>query len=987
MIQYMRDADMVFDELTEWEKVLDLYASHTNVGQPVHLTIRYLGTVLGPKRPIDRYLEDLTERKSGVLHEFCQALEVLFPGHAGGVVELIEDATLGPKGTERIRDDDERVLIEYFGHATLLNRQDGGLFTSFLPTDHVASLYRNLDVRFYFRFLEDAAAPSPSMRSDLVDHFKRLQQYANSNGPLTGTDRRRFGDTLRQAMTEQSMPYLYKKAAVPLVIIGKDITLKDYIAETTFWSGRGQASSLVSDFLRRIVRVEARALGKNQEWSDASLDLKAFPFVDLWCWMRQKSPVKAAEFLQEYLRIVRPVITATFSRPVNTLTRADFATDATAARTLVSIVGQPTLQFYDSDDEDSAFINMPHIHPGRDKYTAKNVELRNVIDATWKVNFILGEIAMDVLDTFLASDGELPSRKALCEKVLAEFTSCKDNKRYEAFFQNFEEARDDLRIRLSSVRGGLTSASDMYATRSDDVRPVLDGETRAKLSGLGLAEGDPGSQERESQLGSIWDKDVAELHLALPHGTTGKDRTRWIRHFRYLRPGQSLFLHSLSGLSAVDFARNLVEVLRPDWNTQDVWFEASDSNAYPELQNGLWFHRHQLSSTGEKLRIRNKFPDEYSTSYDLQGRNVGVTPSSGFIRIPWLKDNGQACIVNLCVKLAIPPAKRAFEPRALHFTQAGIDIVDSGGNPFRFQVNKDQEATATVTKEALPGTQNGTDAYEMWKAVLNAHGIPLPADASTISDRKWGKAGVTFLPRSAKGESTQQNRPLKEEDGLYPLMVFLHTRFPVAGVFRTQSTDRMADSTEDLQRFVDFLKEPAYSAHPYAAKWRAALERTPPDVALLGKNLAMLRSCDQKRTQRYNANLVHLKKVDRMVRETIFNIGAPGTGAIDQAYVAPSPRTKKVSKADGKQLAAQRELGGPIYKSGRKAVKADEESSIEDEDAEEQTISPIQVKTGGGRKKPKLARRKGLATGDEDLYAPDPVAGKSHSLILLYPHD
>ncbi|KAK5138216.1 hypothetical protein LTR08_004912 [Meristemomyces frigidus] len=247
ILDYLEENDMVFEEMAAWREMVELYAPEGDDQDTILFTIRYIGTVKGPGRPYDRYVADLTTRSSGVLHEFSQAIQILCPGFAGGNVQLILDASLDPFVSQRIRDDTERVLIEAFGQVTLLNRQDGGLYTSFLPTDVAADAYRRVGVRFYYRFTEDCSPPQQPMRNLVIGHFKSIRDFATANASETGAARRAFGDTLRNAMTQQAMPYLYKESVVPMVVLGKDIPLKDYFAQASFWTGENQASSLAAD--------------------------------------------------------------------------------------------------------------------------------------------------------------------------------------------------------------------------------------------------------------------------------------------------------------------------------------------------------------------------------------------------------------------------------------------------------------------------------------------------------------------------------------------------------------------------------------------------------------------------------------------------------------------------------------------------------------------------------------------------------------------
>lgn len=73
----MRDEDETFQETTRWSEIIDLY-NGTAFG-PEFLTVRYVGQCQGPTRPYDRFMKDLRQRSSGILHDFTCALEILYP--------------------------------------------------------------------------------------------------------------------------------------------------------------------------------------------------------------------------------------------------------------------------------------------------------------------------------------------------------------------------------------------------------------------------------------------------------------------------------------------------------------------------------------------------------------------------------------------------------------------------------------------------------------------------------------------------------------------------------------------------------------------------------------------------------------------------------------------------------------------------------------------------------------------------------------------
>lgn len=413
------------------------------------------------------------------------------------------------------------------------------------------------------------------------------------------------------------------------------------------------------------------------------------------------------------------------------------------------------------------------------------------------------------------------------------------------------------------------------------------------------------------------------------------------------------------------------------------------------MKCGLWFHSHRLSESGERLFIHHRFPDYYSTAYDMQGRSVGVNEGSGDIKLRWKKDDGSKAIVCLKVKPAIPGAGANTQSRSVSFTEHGIDIVDAQGNPFRFQVRQDLVAPASVPRNALAGIdlRSGPLALELWKAVRSAHGYQVEEEKEVHEAKDWGLVkGVTAIARNATQEKPKQNRSPHPLDALYPLDEFLKQRFPNGGVFRTAAADRIEGSTEDLQAFAVFLEQPEWCKHPFYDFWHTALTRVPADVALLGKNLMILRSCRQEKTRPYSKLVEHYENSqDRCVRESVYHIGPPKSALKD-------PFRTEAANQDDDADAAEAPVAGPSqgrpkrapkktpasYKNGRHAIGTrptaaantgkGEEGEIDAGDEDEETIIDITERRPAGagsarkgkgkRRAPALSMGEGMQEGD-----------------------
>jgi hypothetical protein len=295
----MTEEDNTFEEIMRWSDVVTQQRK-SSTGTDL-LTIRYVGTCQGPKRPIDRFNEDVHSRRSGIFNEFVRVIELLMPHvHAAAEVHLIKEASLALIAPYNA-DDMERFLIEYFGHPTLLNRQRGGYYTSYIPPLEQKVGFEALGTRFYCNFLSEMTSASSQLASLVKSHFEVVQAFANGHPQTTGTHENPFTDGVRNTCIAQAIPKLYRNNTI-LAFLGKDITIEDYVAERSFLGGKGRACLLTRDFIRRLAETEERNHG--QEWNDQHYDPAFFTFVDLWPWLwhldEDEAVVSTADLLSSY---------------------------------------------------------------------------------------------------------------------------------------------------------------------------------------------------------------------------------------------------------------------------------------------------------------------------------------------------------------------------------------------------------------------------------------------------------------------------------------------------------------------------------------------------------------------------------------------------------------------------------------------------------------------------------------------------------------
>ncbi|KAK4889161.1 hypothetical protein LTR27_011996 [Elasticomyces elasticus] len=574
LLDYMAANEMRFEETDRWRESVELHRRNPSAV----FTLRYAGTVDGPRRPIDRFDEDLVQRKSGVLAETLQAMADCLPDVAAAYkVHTLTDAFID-SASLLSKDDVERVLIEFFDHPTLFNRQKGGFYSSYVPSTDDADIFRDMKTNFWQGFRSEASLPGDHLVGAVAGHFQEVQQYANGNPSETGTGVNEFTDELRLVGQRQATPLQYHDETV-MVFIGKDITYEEYKSPVAFVDGQSRAGKLTRDFLYRLANWEAQAGKRN--WYPDSFDPSSGPyvFVDLWPWMWHKNVARAAEFLQWYLAHVRPVIANTYSRLVNNVTLANFVHgNGVRMNRFTDIVGKPTIQYYGTNEEsgepdpDTAYINIPHIHPGRDKYGSQVPQLRRVIDLTLQFTFLFGSVALEILQ----NDEEI-TRLELCQQIMAEVESlCSDSAPHKRFYDNLQAARLDLETFWKKEMRGISPL---------DEQVVLNAEGRVKLYSLGRAQGVSGSSERDRQLKRLWASNMPDLHVDIAHDESNK--TRWMKLMNEIPEGRYYYLHLLAQNPPDSTTSEVLSRFRPAWATSDDWLTDDKARREAAVQAGL----------------------------------------------------------------------------------------------------------------------------------------------------------------------------------------------------------------------------------------------------------------------------------------------------------------------------------------------------------------------------------------------------------------
>jgi hypothetical protein len=474
VMESMTEQANLLSETVQWENTLII---HNNQAQPCTFTIRYVGKVSGPGRPIDRQIKDLAtdKRHSGVLLEFVASVEQLFPDVAAAAqVHLIKQASIDNGFmADSIAEETYRVLIEFFDPRSLLNRIHGGRYVRFVSSQDDTTLFENLQTRYYSRFMAEARhiATDPQMTIALAEHFEEVQNFANSYPPHTGTAEYPFTDGVREAARMSGEPMLYCGTTI-LLLLGHDISYQQYLGETTFLGGDAWSNHLVRDFLSDIAITEECNANMGTTWDPRAFHLRHAAFITLWPWLWHSLTTLhvAIHFAHQYLSIIRPLVVATFGHETTSILRANFGHENAVPfkSGLSSIVGDITIQYYGLEgDEDSAFLAVPHIDPGFSKYVDLNLSqaMLKFMDLTWHITVHLADEARKLLDQDHAN-GITRSRKAQCVEILRRVNYLRvSDPNMRAFMDNFREAGNELRSEWKRLH---------HCPKFRDYRPISD---------------------------------------------------------------------------------------------------------------------------------------------------------------------------------------------------------------------------------------------------------------------------------------------------------------------------------------------------------------------------------------------------------------------------------------------------------------------------------------------------------------------------------
>jgi hypothetical protein len=186
-------ANMYFEEATLWIDEMKFKHDHDLI------FVRYVGTAGPGKTAWGRYVEDILKRTNGIYGAFSEAvIRVCLEVHDTTKVNEISRAAifdLIPQ-QDQIAEERERVLIQFFGHKTLLNRQLGGFYPSYRPHDGDQQLFVDLQTDFFNRFWTNQTEILQTETDAIRRWAQSIKIYMNENPVETLSNRFPLTDDL-----------------------------------------------------------------------------------------------------------------------------------------------------------------------------------------------------------------------------------------------------------------------------------------------------------------------------------------------------------------------------------------------------------------------------------------------------------------------------------------------------------------------------------------------------------------------------------------------------------------------------------------------------------------------------------------------------------------------------------------------------------------------------------------------------------------------
>lgn len=196
------DPDAHYPEIDAWTSEIETH----NLKDPNHVHIRYVG-MSDYVRGLGRLNQSIRQSaNNSVLGTFAHKLIDICGDvwHEGKTWE-IPRATVPPLNADlrsipqERKDDRERLLIALLGSDSLLNRQLGGKFMSYVPRAEDNILFSSLQTSVVQKLSRlEIAEPTDAIKSGVSSWMDRIMNFAAKYPPETGTNLTDISDALKE---------------------------------------------------------------------------------------------------------------------------------------------------------------------------------------------------------------------------------------------------------------------------------------------------------------------------------------------------------------------------------------------------------------------------------------------------------------------------------------------------------------------------------------------------------------------------------------------------------------------------------------------------------------------------------------------------------------------------------------------------------------------------------------------------------------------
>ncbi|KAI5855390.1 hypothetical protein BZA05DRAFT_466184 [Tricharina praecox] len=858
IVEDWKDDFLFFEEGDLWVD----YLNTASVADTDSVSIRYVGMTVKGFTGYSRSLKDLQDRRYGMLSAFCNALatrfpEVLIPPGCWKVYEF-SDANIGGHilpGEQPFSNTRERVLVALLGGPYTLNRQIGGYYHSYKILDVDAQRFTTLHTSLFQRVVRFGSVRNdPYVDAAIKRWAEALYRFATENPEATKTDRIPLPDDWLTVNIAQATPIFFAEHVL-FALVGKDITHDDFTRCCPFFSPHGPERSRTAALTTYILSQLHTIENGFRILSPIPFHSGMFPLVNLFPWIGQGKVLDMIGYLRQYFAAARPLIAIGMGYTVCSVMKANFLHQYGMRQkdSFLKYVGVPTLQYRDTTwllsvdkdahpDPESAFILIPHIHPGRDKYYNQPESLRRVLVLTWMLAIAMGELSAGLLQG--ASETGAThlhvNRETICRQILEAAT------RSDPMVQ-LQAELDHVKAALRNDWKGNVRRDDASETK----RQALSDGAERRISRYGFAEGLPKSEPRREQTLQLWRLGYPDLRIGF--SDSDADKEKWLNWANSIEEGRSYFSSFLATKyfeKATEEKPELLTLLPGENLNREEMKVLMD-----KLEQGAMLRNLDTSNPDEALnvvrlqafwphRVKAEDLEQYEPHEfveNLQNQKVKMNRSK-IVTLYWKDPNGK----NVKLELRAPLSTPASGDRFVRFEDIGIALFDASGKVF---LPATKVAAITWPLSSLAQLCRAADIKRCWESQTGkrwpsvASSLPPAPGVAVYSAAFYGQKRRP-PPLGKKKLAQYTSRSIVRGDAAWLIKEFLDERFPDGGkVFAAPLGTWPEKDAEHIRLLLsEFVERPLYYYHPFRSDWLDILnDARPQAISIIKENIHLCR--------------------------------------------------------------------------------------------------------------------------------------------------